>query len=466
MDEQELTRINARRRMRGLATFFMVVSIIGALAIGILSLSDQGGDATLDLIGRAIIAIGLFGSALSAWHGSRVAGVFLLIILLISPVLHFAGVEEMSAGGWARSLVYAALAIVLVVSAFRYHRLVESEGRLLEGNAALRLGGTLVGAGVVLILFLGSTFVTAGLSTAILRESEITETQIEWLREKGFLTPEERPIYLYFDGAFSMQEGGSLLSHDYVGGWWQENGELQAVWLPMGQVCEVKTVTEGSLFQDAIYSIHSPGDEKWVQLWLSTEADLHKHFISRLKSINKRTTRPEIQEFCKQGRVLDWTEIAAGNGISQGLVSEDDMPADQLDWLREKKYLVERESILNFYSYGTYHIKEGGVLLTDVYFGGWDEDGDDLRSWWYELGSICRIEEVDVGSSEQFAYYEFEEAGKTPVKFVLPAKDGQAAKLIKTTKSLNQSAKTDEQRIACKAASDQATDADVASDPD
>lgn len=455
MIEKNSSLVNARRRMRGIAVAFMIVSSIAAAGIAFLTWSGESPLAAYDLIGRAIVTFGLFCAALSTWHGSRIAAITLFMVLMISPVSAWAGTVEMTTVDWARSGIYILASLVAIVSTFQYRHYCEAGDAAVGGNSVIRMAGTLGALSVFLFLGFGSAVLANGLSTSILRESEVSEKHRDWLIEQKFLLKNERPIYLYFDGIFAMEEGGSLLSHDYVGGWWMEDGEIDSVWIPLGQVCEVKQVSEGSALSDAVYSVHSPGNEHWIQLWLSVEDGLHEHFISRMKSINRRKIRSEIQTFCDENRPIDWVEIAEKNGISQAIVTAAGVSEQQRRWLIEQKFLLDDESILQFYSNGTYSIAEEGVLLTDRYVGAWSGNDDQVEGWWYEFGSICSIQLNEDDSNDEKANYRITGSDADSwVKFSLPTKNGQAEHFIKTVRMLNQASIVDDDTRTCDASTD------------
>lgn len=452
--------VKARRRMRGSATFFIVVSVIGALGAGILlAVGDDRFNAD-DLFGRVVLAVGLISAGLAAWNGSRLASTGLVLLLLITPLTALAGFIDISPSEWVRSVLYTALAVFMTLGAFRYCSLSKAANHPIGGLVWLRWTGTLVTSAVVLFLGFGISVLLIGTPTAVVRGADISEEQLEWLVEKGFLYGGEKPLYLYLDGAFSIVDGGSLLTDEYVGGWWQHEGELDATWIPLGQVCEVKTVQEGSYFEDAIYSVHTPGDELWVQLWLSIEGDLHKRFISRMKTINNRKMRPEVKRFCEENRPIDWAEIAASNGISADIVRDEGVTDPQRAWLVEQKYLLENEQILNFYSYGKFAIEEGGTLLTDKYFGGWYQSNGELGSRWLALGDLCGITSPEDITEGRNAVYAVTGPNESGLDLSLPTTDNQAEALVQRVLDLNAAKATDQSRSACELAENQ-TDNDT-----
>lgn len=298
IEEVEQQRIRVRRRIRGTATTFIVVSLIGAAAVLFLSFTDQAVLSIDVLWGQAIMALGLFGAGMGAWHGSRIAAIAAIALLIAQPVSAFMGLGSMTPGTWVRSAAFLILAIFMTVSAFQYRALSRAAEAAFGGLSLVRWPAKIVAWLVVAIVGLGLYALAFGTSSIVQRGSELSPEQVQWLHSNGFLIGNEEPLFMYLDGAFDMETGGSLLTDQYAGAWWAEDGAISSTWIELGHICEVKTVSEGSVFEDAVYSIHTPGDESWVELWLSIEGDMHKRFISRMKALNARKMRPEVQAFC------------------------------------------------------------------------------------------------------------------------------------------------------------------------
>ncbi|MEL7540961.1 MAG: hypothetical protein AAGJ51_08665, partial [Pseudomonadota bacterium] len=204
-----------------------------------------------------------------------------------------------------------------------------------------------------------------------------------------------------------------------------------------------------SWMEDAVYRVHSPGPDQWLELWLSVEGDHHKRFVSRMKAINNRNMRPEIQAFCDENRLIDWGEIAAKNGISSDIVGADEVSQSQREWLKAKNFLVDEETILSFYSHGIYSIEDGGALLTDRYFGGWYKKDGKLESWWGELGSICSITRNDSSVGLDRVLYHVVATDERWVDLSLPKSGERVDDFIQQTLSLNQAATTEKHQAAC-----------------
>ncbi|MEL6665923.1 MAG: hypothetical protein AAFQ24_07280 [Pseudomonadota bacterium] len=450
-DELDQERIKTRRRMRGVATFFIVVSIIGAVANLIRLAGGQSGFDSSEMFGLAILLSGILLSALAAWQGSRIAGFLLLVFFAITPVSGAMGWVELRATDWVRAGLYISLTVWMLSNSFRYHKLSRKTAQPIGGVTWLRWGAKLIATAQLLFIAFGVSVLTVGLSTSIIKGAEVSEEHLLWLTEQGYLMKGERPLYLNLDGAFSIADGGSLLTDLYVVGWWQEDGEQSSVWIKLGEICEVKDVQEGNAIEPAIVSVHSPGDESSIQLWLSIEGDLHQRFLSRMKAINGRKMRPEIQAFCDQDRAIDWDEIAEANGISRNIIPGSNVTDAQRAWLEEQGFLLEQEEILQFYSSGNFAISEGGAMLTNEYIGGWWESSGELRAWWGKIGEICDFSFPEIIEDESKAHYRITIKDGDWLDLSLPTKNEQGAQMVKLAIEMNTRAQTDEHRAVCQA---------------
>ena len=449
-EETDQWRVKLRRRMRGIATFFLVVSVLGGLgSAALIAAGDQRWELD-DLIGLAAVSIGLFFAALASWNGSRIGAIFVAFLVVLPPVAAFLMDEGFSAGAAVRGVIYFILAMIMLISAIQYRAASHKASEPFGGRAWMRWLGKALSGGVLGFLGFGFAAIAFGPPIAVVKGSELSSEQMVWLSEQGFLTSSERPLYAYSDGVFSMEVGGSLLTDEYVGTWWKEDGELQSYWIKLGEICEVKTENEGSIIQDVIYVVHGPGEDNWFQLWLSIEDNLHKQFVSRMKTINDRKMRPEIQTFCEEGRPIDWVEVATLNGISQDIVDGQAVPEEQSDWMREQEFLIEGEEILSFYSYGKFSISEEGSLLTDQYLGGWAERDGEVQSWWMELSEICEINRPENASGSPTALYRLVPADPDSwIDLRYPTRNGQADALVDRVLLLRDERQSDEQKASC-----------------
>ena len=442
-----------RKRMRGIAVFFMTISTLGFL----LSLTLWGGDPSAAISGSTLFSIGqwmlIFIFAAMMWHGSRLGAVLLMLVILAS--ISIAASSKPSTDYFRISLFtcFAVIAAFGCWHTFKYHRESLIDDLPIRGWPAIRWGGLMV---MLLPLGLASTgygMQRSNISSAVLPAYEIDAQHYQWMAEKDFLLVDERVQYFYSGGVFSISEDGNLLTNRYVGSWWQtDEGELTSYWLPIGEVCRVEAVKDEATRHIGVYNIYGAGDGNWVKIWLSTEQNGDQAFLSRLAYLNKRKQHDFVKDACEQGIAIDRDGLALANGIEQSIVSADLVEPDQRQWLSEQGYLTPDETILAFYSYGTYGIELGGSMLTDQYFGGWYRKDGQAFSAWAKIGEICTIEQVIEGDLEadEDAEYKITYDKDSWYKARLSTRGDQDAAVIETLRKRNAAAKSDDTHEACK----------------
>ncbi|MEM8615761.1 MAG: hypothetical protein AAGF20_02395, partial [Pseudomonadota bacterium] len=321
----------------------------------------------------------------------------------------------------------------------------------LGGSALLRWSGLAISTPLLLFLGVGVFMITTGISDRVLRGSGMNAENYEWLNEKNFLLSNERVEFFYSDGLFSIDEGGAMLTNQYVATWWiDEEGDFVGYWFKLGEICRVEQIAEGSAIEDAYYKVHGDGDSNWATVNLSTTNGVHEAFIRRLKTINRRKQHPFFKAACERGEKVDRKALALANGIQPGLVSGDLVTAQQRDWMKDKGYLFEGEQIEAFWSYGEYHIKEGGTLLTDAYFGGWYRSNGLREHVWIEHGELCDIGlRVEASEDELRPLYRAVYGEDEWYQFYLSPDQEENEALVKRIIALNSEAATEETRASC-----------------
>ena len=433
---------------RRFAVFFLVIAGISVLGLIGTLVSGDGSPASQErALGFGVAAFMLFLASLAAYNGARTGGVVLLVFFLLT-LISDALLGALGVGGFVRGVFYISAAGYMTWKLIMYHRAIRDTGSTKRGNKVFAIGSVVVALPTIAFLLFGASVLHSGVSTRVLAGTEIPPDQIQWMRDNGFLVAGEEPIFFYSEGLYSIAEGGNLLTTQYVGSWTQVDGEASDFWMKLGEVCRVEQIAEGSLIAEAKYRLHSAEDNDWLELWLSIENDGHQRFVERLKTLNKRRMHPSYAAYCDSGETVDWAALAKSNGISQQIETGEEIDGSHLTWLRENKFLLEREAPLFFRSSGRYHIEEGGVLLTDAYFGGWFQEEYKLSGWWAELGSLCSIEEAE---PEQNMKREFEvkTAEDNAFWFMLPTNEGRDVELMEQLRSLNERLQTEEQKQDC-----------------
>lgn len=439
-----------RNRMRGFATLFIAIGVIGAASVAIASISGREAGYTIEaMIDRGLTAGFIIMTGFMAWNGSRFGAVMLFLLFLSGFSALFTGISPSMLGGLARTTAYTALSGLLIWNAHRYHQECNIEALPLGGSALVRWGGLALSLPVIGLIVAGLAILANPVSSKVIRGSEVTEEQYQWLSEKSYLLADEKLLFLYSDGLFSLSEGGTMLTDKYVGTWWTEDGELKEYWIRIGEVCNIETLDDGSELRDADYKIHGAGEDNWFRSNLSIDDDGHDQLIRRLSVLNERQMHPLVKAACESGDEIDYAKVAEANGISANLVAGDLVTEDQVKWLTEQDYITDDETILTLYSHGTYHIDEGGSLLTDKYFGGWYKNSGVAGFIWAEIGEICSFEAPEESTSEGHVLHKITFGDDGWYKFKLPKADNQAVDFMARLESMNAAAATLELQAAC-----------------
>ena len=166
------------------------------------------------------------------------------------------------------------------------------------------------------ILIAGLFVLNTGASDRILSKPDISDEQIAWMEEQSFLLDGETPIFFYQDDPRSIEVGGNLLTDQYVGSWWRDEGELGSRFFKLGELCEIEKIQDGGRNEVAIYRLYGPDrDEEWAEVWLSVVGDRHLDFIRRTNTFNNRRMNDAFKAFCDRGEAVDWSVVRAANGI-------------------------------------------------------------------------------------------------------------------------------------------------------
>lgn len=442
--------VKYRRRMRGIATFFITISCIGlAGAAIVIALGGSEKYPVEEMFGAGFYAVIMLISGVMAWNGSRLAALILLLLVLSGIFNVITSDGTPAAGELIRTIVYSGLAITMLWSAHKYHKIGRDNDTPIGGSRIIRWGGLAIltpliaGLGLLLLVAFGQV------PTAVVSASEMKQEHFEWLVEQNYLQADERPLFFYSEGLLSIADGGSLLTDKYVGGWQERDGEQVDGWYRLGEICKIELQSEGNALADAVYNVHGTGEDNRLTLILSAEDGGDQRFIRRLKVLNTRNMHSEVKAACDAGTEIDYAALSLAQGIEPGIVAATDIKPDQIRWLQDAEYLSDEETPLQFYSSGVYHIEEGGALLSDLYFGGWYREGGNPQAYWARLGEICSFETIRTNPDKGKTIYKitFGEGGW--YQFNLPTQNGEDVALMDQVKAMNEAAKMPEFVATC-----------------
>ena len=438
-----------KRRFRGAALFIIVINTF-ALLLGLLLLgadtSEQGVSAGDIIAGAAIVIL----PAVMTLNGSVFGGVILLILLTAEFVLE---ASEGAGINWPtiRSVLFIGLAAWIVSELIRYRIRSHEEAEPIGGSAVIRWGGKgLIAAGAAALAVMASGNFMQSAPGRVLTAQQIPGEQYSWMVNNNILGSAERVFYFSEDSGVPYTESGNLLTDHYIGAWWQEEGELETGWIRIGEICRVEKTRTASDVAENMYTIYTFGEESWLRILLPKADGGDKTFMARMNYLNDEKMHSEVRSACDENREPDWDIIAAGNGIQNKFVGPEDVSQSQLSWLRHNDFLSREETLLKFYANGHYSVSSGGLLLTDLYFGGWSEDTDGLHGWWFKFGEICDVRQVKDATKTRGPLYRIESQDQW-FEFHLPEEGDQDTELIADVTRMNAVAQSEETATACAA---------------
>ena len=438
-----------KRRFRGAALFVVVINTLALFAglIMLLAGASESGVSAGDVIAGSIIVI---VPALMALNGSVIGGTLLLILFTADLLLSY---YESASIGWPliRGVLYLGLSTWMLMELIRYRIRSHEESEPIGGSATIRWSGkgVLAAGAAGLFVNMSGVFVPS-VANGILSARQIPGEQYSWMVDNNILGTAERVFYFSKDSGAPYTESGNLLTDQYIGAWWQEEGELETGWIRIGEICRVETTRTASDVAENMYTIHTFGDASWLRILLPKAGGDDETFLARMNYLNNEKMHSEVRSACDENREPDWELIAAGNGIRKRIVGPEDVSQQHLSWLRHNDFLSRQETILSFYANGHYSVSSGGLLLTDTHFGGWSEDTDGLHSWWFKFGEICDIRQKKGATKTRGPLYRVESQANW-FEFHVPNDDGQDEALISQVRDMNADAQTDDTSDACAA---------------
>ncbi|MEM8617305.1 MAG: hypothetical protein AAGF20_10260, partial [Pseudomonadota bacterium] len=160
-----------RRRMRGVATFFIVIGCIGFLGLLASFAAPQGQRHTYQTLGLGInVSLLLIGGVI-LWHGARLGAIVLLLTLFTMLIELLTLGAQQNLLGLIRTVLYMSLAAFALFSAHRYHQETDIYSQPLGGSALLRWSGLAISTPLLLFLGVGVFMITTGISDRVLRGS-------------------------------------------------------------------------------------------------------------------------------------------------------------------------------------------------------------------------------------------------------------------------------------------------------
>lgn len=225
----------------------------------------------------------IFVFALGIYKMYRTAAVAMFIYAVLDRVISFMDSGELS--GIGISLVIIFFLGKAVIGTFTYHSIEKRENPDYKGSPKWMYFIGIPCLGIVGLLLVFGVLLSVGVmpDTSVLEKEAIPEYQINVLRDNQVIDQSESVEYFYSAGIFSILEDGNLFTDKRVISYLtNEYDELEIYNFNFEDIERIDLVEQGHDLADSIYQITGPEDD-WLYLYLSTEQDGDKQFISALR---------------------------------------------------------------------------------------------------------------------------------------------------------------------------------------
>lgn len=148
---------------------------------------------------------------------------------------------------------------------------------------------------VALVVFAPLTLLvasTVAVPTKALYGSELRRGQREQLAELGHVEPDERVLFFYSAGLFSVEEDGNLLTDRRVVSWEELDGERWYADARHADVADVEVEWSESLLEDTVITVHTVDGDSFGLL-VSSEEGRDREFVNVLESLRGRAAGTE-----------------------------------------------------------------------------------------------------------------------------------------------------------------------------
>lgn len=222
-------------------------------------------------------AYGMYKKSIVAW--------FILFIHFIAGSM-IVSIETGLYGIWGLVVIFLYFYAKAIQGLFVYHKLERQEN---SSHRATTKWTYLVGLPA---FFLMASLMSFGLlyvsgvipSNKVELGSEIKARDVATLVKSGVISADDKVEYYYFDGLFSILEGGSLLTRDKVISYWRDKETgLKIFILPVKNITEVTLEESGDDWSDSVYKVSTNSPELWLRLYLTIEKKGDRKFIEALR---------------------------------------------------------------------------------------------------------------------------------------------------------------------------------------
>ena len=232
----------------------------------------------------------VLGFAIGMLAKSRVAAALAFIYHLSNQILIRVELQSYLGDGFA-GVGFALLFLFLYARAFagavNYHKIkTEQDPTFNVSSIFSRVFASLSVIVVVTLIVISFSFLFSdSLPTKVLKGDEVPESYLTLLHTNNIVTTDEKILYFYPNGVSDVLESGNILTDKNVILYMtEENGELSVYSLFVTEITEIIQEVEGNAFRLSEYMIIGENEDRWLKLFLSSELNRDKSFISALKA--------------------------------------------------------------------------------------------------------------------------------------------------------------------------------------
>ena len=224
----------------------------------------------------------LLGLAYGVFRRSRAAGVFLLLYFVASRVLIIA--ETGNLAGIFVSAIFLYLIGRATWGTFVYRRAQERDehARRKAGRWVIIYAGAMAVVVFVVLIGLGG-LIEAGVipDSAAVPGDQLTDHQLNSLRDAGLVRPEEEILYFYSDGFFSILDDGNFFTNERVVSYAREDDSLLYESARFSEITDLG-VEFADGFLENTNIVVTTADGREFLLWVSNESGRDSVFVRML----------------------------------------------------------------------------------------------------------------------------------------------------------------------------------------
>lgn len=286
-----MTRAEAESAIRNGAIAGFISGGLTLLVVALALALDFQGDAGIMNSPLLLFDVALiFALAEGIRRRSRAAAVVLLVYFVLSKILICIKLGRLA--GIPLALVFFYFFARAVQGTFVYHQIRRERN---PRYRAAPLWTYYVGIPAGLALFAVMVFMilselgqTPG--TAVVTGDKMSQTQIELLRSKGILLPDEEIVLFYSAGLTSILEDGNVLTNRRVISYQTLDEELETASAEYSEIAAVSLANPGGTFEDAQILVTTVGGAEFTLL-VSTEEKGDQRFLAILEARRKAAAR-------------------------------------------------------------------------------------------------------------------------------------------------------------------------------